>query len=249
MVDRTTRWLEATPLRAMDAETCVHAFASTWVARFGVPAVVTTDQGTQFTSSLWQSACTAWGSQHVTTTAFHPQSNGMVERSHRQLKDALRARLAGTCWAQHLPWVLLGLRAAPKESGSACSAELVYGSPPTLPGEFLAAGEKAPEIFTALLQQRAPVQPRRLTYAEAACKPPAALMAAPFVYVRRGGTIPPLSQPYAGPYKVLRRSSKTFSLDIGGRTETVSVDRLKPHQGASPVAAAAPPRRGRPPRK
>jgi hypothetical protein len=233
----------------MDAETCVQAFASTWVARFGVPSVITTDQGTQFTSSLWQAACSAWGSQHVTTTAFHPQSNGMVERSHRQLKDALRARLADTHWTLHLPWVLLGLRAAPKESGGTCSAELVYGSPPTLPGEFLAAGEKAPEVFTALLQQRAPVQPRRLTYAEAACKPPAALMAAPFVYVRRGGAIPPLSQPYAGPYKVLRRSSKTFSLDIGGRTETVSVDRLKPHQGTSPVVAAAPPRRGRPPRK
>jgi hypothetical protein len=26
--------------------------------------------------------------QHITTTAFHPCSNGMVERCHRQLKDA-----------------------------------------------------------------------------------------------------------------------------------------------------------------
>jgi hypothetical protein len=49
------------------------------------------------------------------TTAYHPQANGLVERTHRQLKDALRARQAGVDWPAHLPWVLLGLRAAPKE--------------------------------------------------------------------------------------------------------------------------------------
>jgi hypothetical protein len=48
-------------------------------------------------------------------TAFHPCSNGMVERCHRQLKDALRARSAVNDRPDHLPWVLLGLRAAPKE--------------------------------------------------------------------------------------------------------------------------------------
>ena len=40
----------------------------------------------------------------------------MVERAHRQLKDALRAREAGAEWPDHLAWVLMGLRAAPKES-------------------------------------------------------------------------------------------------------------------------------------
>ena len=41
---------------------------------------------------------------------------------HRQLKDLLRARLAATDWPQHLPWVLLGLRAAPKGDSSLSSA-------------------------------------------------------------------------------------------------------------------------------
>jgi hypothetical protein len=41
------------------------------------------------------------------------QSNGLVERYHHCLKEALRSRLAGADWSQHLPWVLLGLRAAP----------------------------------------------------------------------------------------------------------------------------------------
>jgi hypothetical protein len=58
---------------------------------------------------------------------LHPQSNGMTERAHRQLTDSLRSRLAGVHWPQHLPWVLLGLRAAPKEDSGTSSAELVHG--------------------------------------------------------------------------------------------------------------------------
>jgi Integrase core domain len=196
MVDRTTRWLEAAPLRSMAADACVQAFLSTWVARFGVPAVITSDQGAQFTSAHWEALTTALGCQHITTSAFHPQSNGMVERSHRQLKDALLAILAGTQWLQHLPWVLLGLRVAPKEESCVSSAELVVG-------EFLAAGEKAPEVFTSLLNQRPPLPTRRATYAEAACKPSAALLAAPLVYVRRGSILPPLEPHYAGPFRVV----------------------------------------------
>jgi transposase InsO family protein len=85
--------------------------------------------------------CQLLGVQHHLTTAYHPQANGMVERSHRQLKDALRARLAGTSWPDHLPWVLLGLRAAPKKESGVSSAELLYGVPLTLLGQFLAVQE------------------------------------------------------------------------------------------------------------
>jgi hypothetical protein len=128
IIDRSTRWFEAVPLRNMEASTCVEAFIANWVARFGVPETVTTDRGTLFTSALWSSACTSLGIKHVLTTAYHPQSNGMVERVHRQLKDALRAHGAGPAWHSHLPWVLLGLRAAPKEDSAVSSAELITGT-------------------------------------------------------------------------------------------------------------------------
>ena len=94
---------------------CVEALISGWVARFGVPADITSDRGVQFSSGVWAGLCRRLGISHHSTTAYHPQSNGMVERFHRQLKDALRARLQGQDWVSQLPWVLLGLRAAPKE--------------------------------------------------------------------------------------------------------------------------------------
>jgi len=66
------------------------------------------------------------------------------------------------------------------------------------------------------------------------------------VYVRRGGTTPPLTPPYAGPYEVLEPGEKTFLIRIGNKEDRVSVDRLKPHLGKEPVQPAAPRRRGRP---
>jgi hypothetical protein len=246
IVDRTTRWLEAVPLKVMTAEACVAAFVGTWVSRFGVPVTITSDQGRQFTSAVWSGLSQRLGVEHITTTAYHPQSNGMVERAHRQLKDALRARLAGNAWPDHLPWVLLGLRAAPKEDSGVSSAELVYGTALSLPAQFAGADETPPEVVAERVQE-AVGPPTRRSYAAVAASPPAALLAADFVYVRRGGVLPPLTPVYAGPYSVVKRGDKFFSIKIGGRTEVVSVDRLKPHVGAAPVTPAAPPVRGRPP--
>jgi hypothetical protein len=154
----------------------------------------------------------------------------LVERTHRQIKDALRARLAGNRWPEHLPWVLFGLRAAPKEDSAVSSAELVFGAPLTLPGQLLTSPETPLEDVVEALRSTQPLATR------------------PLIYVRKGGTVPPLSPLYQGPYKVLERRDKFFKLEVGGQPEVISVDRLKPHLGTAPVSAAAPPQRGRPKR-
>jgi hypothetical protein len=74
--------------------------------------------------------------KHSTTTAFHPCSNGMVERAHCQLKDMLRARQVANDWLEHLPCVLLGLRASPKEDSGISPAEMVLGKALVLPGHL-----------------------------------------------------------------------------------------------------------------
>jgi hypothetical protein len=80
---------------------------------------------------------------HRQTTAYHPESNGAVERLHRRLKDALRARAATATWADELPFVLLGLRAQPREDTGLSPAESVFGAPIVLPNEFLQCDELA----------------------------------------------------------------------------------------------------------
>jgi hypothetical protein len=88
-IDRSTRWLEAVPLKTMDAASCADALVVAWISRFGVPTAITSDRGAQFFSELWAVLCHHLGIQHTTTMAYPPQSNGMVERAHCQLKDSL----------------------------------------------------------------------------------------------------------------------------------------------------------------
>jgi hypothetical protein len=56
-------------------------------------------------------------------------------------KEGLKTRLASHEWPAYLPWVLLGMRTTPKDVSAISSAELVYGTPLVLPGEFLDAAE------------------------------------------------------------------------------------------------------------
>jgi hypothetical protein len=52
---------------------------------------------------------------------------------------------------------------------------------------------------------------------------------------------------YKGPFKVLQRFPHSFRLQIGSKTDTISVHRLKPAHLPLGTPPAVPPRRGRPP--
>jgi transposase InsO family protein len=84
--------MEAIPLSDMSAAACAKALTFTWIPHFGVPKMITSDRGLQFTSNLWFKLCEMVHISHKQSTAYHPESNGAVERLHRSLKDTLRAR-------------------------------------------------------------------------------------------------------------------------------------------------------------
>lgn len=111
------------------------ALVNNWIARFGVPDIITTDQGRQFESDLLRSLTTVSGIQHIRTSPYHPQSNGMLERFHRTLKAALTAHETPQ-WSQRLPIVLLALRNTVKQDIGVTPAELVFGTTLRLPGEL-----------------------------------------------------------------------------------------------------------------
>ena len=245
VVDRFSRWPEAIPLRGITAREVARALIAGWITRFGVPDIITTDRGSQFESALWAELSALLGCARRRTTAYHPQSNGMVERLHRQLKDALRSA-APARWTEALPLVLLGIRSALKQDLGCSTAEMVYGTPLRLPGELItpsASAPPTPESFAAELQRTMaslrPTTPRPAPGATSYV--PRALEHASHVFVRHDAVKPPLAPRYDGPYRVLSRSTKTITVDRGGRSDVVSIDRVKPAHIERPTQAPASP--------
>jgi hypothetical protein len=138
--------------------------------------------------------------------------------------------------------VLLRLRVAPKEESNSSSAEQVKGTRLLLPGQMHCVGdmEKSPSFPTL------PTTRARSNADVAVGLPPPHLKQAHFVYVRRGGCAPSLAPAYVGPYEVIKKTSKMFTLHMGTRKEMVSMDHLKAHTGEDVVTRQQPPGRGRP---
>ncbi|GBN65351.1 hypothetical protein AVEN_130684-1 [Araneus ventricosus] len=134
-VDRFTRWPETFPIPDQSADTIARTFLLGWISRFGVPEKVTSDRGTNFQSNLFSSLSKFLGVEQTRTTAYHPQSNGAVERFHRHLKSALMEHLPEN-WLDALPLILLGIRSSFKPDLATSSAESVYGTTLKLPEEF-----------------------------------------------------------------------------------------------------------------
>ena len=250
IIDRTTRWPEAIPMTTTATQDCAAAIIHHWIARHGVPSQLTTDQGPQFTSALWSHICHLLNIHHQPTTAYHPQANGLVERFHRKLKAALRARAAHADWFHHLPWILLSFRTTPAEVSNISPAQAVFGTQLQLPVQhsFIASN---PPLSSDLLSNR-PFFPPSSTIHNQPLQPahpphlPPALQTATHVFVRKDGKTPPLSPKYDGPYQVLQRHPSYFSLQIGPRIDTISIHCLKPAHILPSTPSAQPPTRGRP---
>jgi hypothetical protein len=232
MIDRETRWPEAVPTTSITAERIAAIIVENWVSRFGAPARITTDQGRQFESELVKRLAARLGTHKNRTTAFHPQTNGKVERWHRTLKAAIKA-YATQNWVEILPLIMLGLRTAISTDRNVSPAQMTYGSELRLPGEFVdpelenSSITNAPgfvERLGAALRKFAG-QIRR--HGQAPVYVPSELKHCSHVFLRVE-TKGALTQPYVGPFQIVKRDEKTCTIIKNGKEEKISVDRVKP---------------------
>ena len=108
IVDQITRWPEVIPMGDSTTETCAKVLTCHWIAWFGVPESLTTDLvtpdlGPRFNSHPRIALNKLLDISASTTTTYHPQANGMVERYQRQLKESLKAHLSGPNWIKASP--------------------------------------------------------------------------------------------------------------------------------------------------
>lgn len=233
MIDRATGWPEVKCLKHITAECVSKALYTHWITRFGCPAKITTDQGRQFESQLFNNLAKRLGISKIRTTAYHPQANGMIERWHRTLKSALMARGNTENWVNELPTVLFGLRASLRDDTGISAAELVYGTTLKLPGDFFEPTTlSSPESDIFLRDLRARIRnlaavPKRPHRQENIFVHPE-LTTCSHVFIRCDHISRPLTPPYSGPYKVIERGDKHFKIMVSDNIKTISIDRLKP---------------------
>lgn len=233
VVDRFTRWPEAFPVETITAEVVAKVLYEGWICRFGSPKRITTDQGRQFESELFNKLMQLLGVCRIRTTPYHPESNGMVERWHRSLKAALMTKMTDGSWSDELQTVMLGLRTAIRSDSGISAAELVYGQTITLPGEFYLQesqnrmdGHEYLEKLRRVISRNQPA-PRYHSSARNIFVHPD-LDTSEYVFIRNDAVRKPLQPPYDGPFKVVKRTGKYYSVQLPNRRTQVSVDRLKP---------------------
>lgn len=234
IVDRCTGWPEAYPLVDITAQTVAKTFFENWISRFGCPVKLTSDQGRQFESSLFMELTQFLGINKIRTTAYHPQSNGTVERWHRSLKTSLKARLQdNTSWVQELPTILLGLRAVPRSDSQVSAAEMTYGLKLRLPGDFFCNNpnqtSSPSEYLDDIKKYISKLKPKPSKHRDSRSifiHPD--LKECQQVFIRNDAAKAPLTPAYDGPYRVLDRGDKTYLIQLPNRSSRISVDRLKP---------------------
>ncbi|KAL0818913.1 hypothetical protein ABMA28_008221 [Loxostege sticticalis] len=156
----------------------------------------------------------------------------MVERLHRQLKAALTCHEES--WLAALPLVLLGIRSAVKEDLKASAAEILYGEPLRLPGEFLKphADGRLEDPCDFVVKFRRQMSKLRPIPASRHCRPGSfisrELSNATHVFLRDDAVRCPLTPAYSGPHPVLELKPKTVVLELHGKPSEVSLDRVKP---------------------
>ena len=93
---------------------------------FGLPKIVQTDQGTNLVSGIFEQVLKSLAITHRVSSAYHPESQGALERWHGTLKSVLRKYCLehGKDWDDGVPLALFAVREAVQESLAFSPAEL-----------------------------------------------------------------------------------------------------------------------------
>lgn len=124
----TTRYPEAIPVKKISARIIVDKLINFFTV-YGIPKIVQSDQGSNFTSGLFKEVMKKMGIKQYLATAYHPESQGMLERFHQTFKSMLRKYCLETEneWDDGISLSLFAIRDCKQESLGFSPNELVFG--------------------------------------------------------------------------------------------------------------------------
>ena len=166
LIDQFSKWLECYAIPDTKAETVAKRVVDEFIARFGCPLEIFTDQGSNFNGKLFRAICELLEIAKLRTTPYHPQSNGVVERYNQLVCSMIRCFIRGsqTEWDQYLPQLVGAVRSSPSRITGFSPNMLMLGREVTQPADIMFkpdlaayAGEAPAEYVTKLRETLANV--------------------------------------------------------------------------------------------
>ncbi|ETO35932.1 hypothetical protein RFI_01129 [Reticulomyxa filosa] len=135
IIDRFTRYAAAVSLKTNTSKDITLSFANEWIYCHGVPETILSDNGTQFKGKIANLMSRLMGVKQLLTSSHHPQTNGMLERFRRYVKErlvtiAVDRNLDFTNngdWTLFLPAIVASYNVTPNKMSKVSPHELVYG--------------------------------------------------------------------------------------------------------------------------
>nr|XP_025679195.1 uncharacterized protein LOC112779163 [Arachis hypogaea] len=137
-IDYYTKWIEAEPLASISSSNCRKFMWRQVITRFGIPEVVISDNGTQFTDKKFTEFLTGLGIKQKFSSVEHPQTNGQVEFANKVILLGLKKRLDNKkgVWADELASVLWSYQTTEQSSTGETPFRLTFGVDAVIPVEI-----------------------------------------------------------------------------------------------------------------
>ena len=123
-----SRYPEAIPIKTFNPKAIVRELISCFTL-FGLPKIVQSDNGTSFTSKRFQEEMDKLGIKHITSTPYHPESQGVVKLFHQTIKEMLKKCCQENVsnWNEFIPYLIFAIMSTPNESRGISPFQMVFG--------------------------------------------------------------------------------------------------------------------------
>eukprot|EP01088_Endostelium_zonatum_P003701 TRINITY_DN1489_c0_g1_i1.p1 TRINITY_DN1489_c0_g1~~TRINITY_DN1489_c0_g1_i1.p1 ORF type:complete len:1387 (-),score=354.22 TRINITY_DN1489_c0_g1_i1:3213-7373(-) len=137
-MDYFSRWPEAIAMKEVTTENIAQVYLDKIICRYGCPRILLTDRGSQFTSKLFNQVNKLLKTKHRTTTAYHPQTNGVIEKFHESLVGAIKFLCASNeeNWDEYIDVSLFIFRTTNNKTIGKTPFEALYGFKASLPADI-----------------------------------------------------------------------------------------------------------------
>lgn len=242
--DLLTKYSIAVPLQQTTSRDISDAFINNFVCIFGSPKAILTDQGTNFTSAFLKHVAKRFRINQVKTTAFHPQSNGSLERSHQVLVEYLKQYVSNrNDWDAWLNMAMFSYNTSLHEGTKYTPYELVFGVLARTPSEIAPVAPSTDETCAAYLEAlnerlrvirdsaRVHLEQSKIkskTYYDKLVRPKN-FKVGDKVYLLKEPRKGKFDDQYIGPYLIIEiLSSTNVKIRIKNRDKIVHTNKLKP---------------------